>query len=86
MTYRTLAARAGRIATTWFAITPGAGALARAPTLGIYVPASVTTPTSLTVTDQDGASVTFSVQGPGVLEVCPTHVTAGPAGLVGLTT
>lgn len=86
MTYRTLAARAGRIATAWFAITPGASPLSRAPTLGIYIPASVTSPTSLTVTSADGTSETFSVQGPGTLEICPTHVTAGPAGLVGLTT
>lgn len=86
MTYRTLAARAGRIATAWFPITPGAGALTRAPTLGIYIPASVTAPADLTVTSADGTSTTFSVLGPGVLEVCPTHVTAGPAGLVGLTT
>lgn len=84
--YRNLAARAGRTATAWFAITPGADPLPRAPTLGIYIPASVTSPTSLTVTDQNGNSVTFSVQGPGTLEVCPTHVTAGPSGLVGLTT
>lgn len=86
MSYRSLAARGGRASTVFFAITPGPGALARAPTLGIYIPASVTTPTTLTATDQDGASVSFSVQGPGVLEICPTHVTAGPAGLVGMTT
>lgn len=86
MSYRTLAARSGRVATVAFPITAGASPLARAPTLGIYIPASVTSPTSLTVTDQDGTSVTFSVQGPGTLEICPTHVTAGPSGLVGLTT
>jgi hypothetical protein len=80
---RTAAATNG-MALDGFAITPGAGALSRQPTKGIYIPASASAATVTVKFSATGTAVDFSVTGPGILMICPTHVTAGPSGLVGL--